>query len=176
MFSKQILRPRARSTDVISEGGSIGGMGLFLSDNLKSILSKYNLAPHRYYEQELVKDGDLVQEKYYWMQILVIDGLIDFKKSDFFLTKSLGRFIKNLEINSLAEFDLELKKIDDLEYIDFRRVVLNEKYKKLNLDIFYFLNMYSSYKLIISERLKQKLEEQKITGLKPFKKLNIDLE
>lgn len=76
-------------TDVLADGGGIGGVGFIVRNKLKILFEKFNLSKHKFYPLKSFKyesDKEL-NTKYYWFQIIETSFYewIDYNNSNFFL-------------------------------------------------------------------------------------------
>lgn len=166
-FSPLVLTAKSPRTDVISDGGAIGGIGFIVSKRLREILESFNLMPHRFYALETFHKGERIED-YYWMQLIRINTFewIDYSKSDFTIENGIGAF-EDITINNAAEMkDASMTYNGFIAQLRVKNVVLNNLYLKNPLDFFLFDRIV--YGAIISESLKNRLEKEKITGLEKF--------
>jgi hypothetical protein len=177
VFGKLILHPNAQLTDFLSISlGEIGGNGFIISEKAKQLFSNFNLPIHRYYPLSIYKQGgEKLGQNYFWLQIIDSINIIDYKQSRFFITVAKPPIIEKIFLSTQNHQELinECAKLRGLRAIGFEKLVLNDNYRENPLDIF-FIPKGTIYG-IISERLKNKLEEENITGLMPFEEYNLEL-
>ncbi|GGF26701.1 hypothetical protein [Hymenobacter cavernae] len=160
-------------TDVITDGGAIGGSGLIVSDRLKNLLASFRLGRHRFYPLDTF---EYESEKkplinYSWLQIISEDFYkwIDYDNSDFFLFDDFEEEIIN-HVNIKTPGGL-LEAIDSTLETDnsiiYKKLIFNNHYTSNPLDLFYTNGISDNIFTypIISERLKDALQRNSITGL-----------
>jgi hypothetical protein len=141
--------------------------GYLISENFKKLLEKFNLTiPHKFYPSKLM----FQQEKldYYIFQMAWDEWAeYDFQKSTYF-EKINDEWIKlDIKVSNSKEFR-KIYKLWDSDNEKYKmKLVLKKKY-----DIFYF--QYIGF--VISEELKTKIVEEKITGLEISSYTNIEFE
>lgn len=178
-FAELILTKESSRIDFINNAGAIKGRGLIISKKVKNILSGFNLPPYRFYGLDLCHNGKLIKDEYFWIQVLIIENYnwIDFNKSQFRL-KSKNDFDEESEGKSIQirnALDLkELINASSEEYVLFSKIILNEEFKKMFLDLFYLdkIGEIAYLNPIISERLKEEFEKENLRGYK-LSELNI---
>ncbi|HEY0653358.1 MAG TPA: hypothetical protein VGD65_09530 [Chryseosolibacter sp.] len=169
------LRLTAESSlvDFVDDGSAIGGHGLLVSEKALSVLQKLTLPPNRAYSLTATHRGKKISEKYYWLQILSVDysDWIDYSKSEFQLRSQFEMDPdvpgENAVIQNAKEFKKLLETLgeNDQELL-FSKLVLNEKFKQLNFDIFYLpqlAGVQASFP-IVNERLRNAFEKNKLVG------------
>ena len=144
-----------------------GGMGVYpsgafwyISDKLKSLLEKFKIAPkYHFYETRLLYK----EEKFkYWIFQFPIEPLqnIIFEKSDFYYIKDGKQ--NEIEIKNESEF-MQIRRDlfigEDIE-LECSKVCL--------LDSFDIVYQQPNGDILCSERLKQAIEENGITGFEFF--------
>ena len=142
----------------IGEGSQI--FGWYISDKLKTILEKFRIAPkYHFYETRLLYK----EEKFkYWIFQFPIEPLqnIIFEKSDFYYIKDGKQ--NEIEIKNESEF-MQIRRDlfigEDIE-LECSKVCL--------LDSFDIVYQQPNGDILCSERLKQAIEENGITGFEFF--------
>lgn len=156
------LHKSAKLTDVLSDAAT-GGNGFIISKRLKDILASFTLMTHRYYDVKInTKNGELI---YYFLH-LCEPGLtkqLDYNKTEFHETNYTFRE-NRIKIESYERYK-SLKSLDkDAKFgVDMENIFVKEDFNQL-LDLFTFLPF--THKIFISEKLKNTIQENKITGLK----------
>ncbi len=152
---------KSKMADVMAGFNSF--KGLLISNRLKDILEKFNLPPNKCYSVSL-KHKNITNDNYYWIHILMhpTSNLpIDFPKSQFFkydMEKLAPDFSKPFFVKNMDDW---MKKKVSL-YEGGTLFLLKSVIK--DLDLFAFRGIpVKSY--IITERLKNELLEQKVTGI-----------
>ncbi|NOS92489.1 MAG: hypothetical protein HOP30_11240 [Cyclobacteriaceae bacterium] len=156
------LQKKAKQTDVLSNA-AINATGLLLSYKTKEILNRFNLINHKYYEVQINQKDEVV--KYYWLHLCEPELInsIDYRKSTFYRTEFTFREEK-INLSSYKEYE-NLKSIDKNASfgIDLDEIYVTEKFNT-HLDLFTFLPFDD--KIYVSQRLKEALINENITGLK----------
>lgn len=166
------LKYQAKLKDVLGYYGH-GGSGAMVSKRLRDILDEYNFGcRYQYINVSIVtRKGEPVSELYYQLHI-PMPGMvdkIDYPKSVFYVKKFDKRINDTpIEVKSYED-DVRLQKItskqDVSALIEAEDIVL-KKGTDPNMDIFDFVgNPCGGGLFMVSERLKQRLEQEKITGI-----------
>lgn len=171
IFSKLILKSRSKETDFINDNGSIGGIGFIVSQRAMSILREFNLPQHKFYPLIYMKriEKETFTEKegmYYWFQLVFEKNYdwIDFEKSRFYTCDTFHENKESIQVSD-KKLLVQITEIDET-YLEFEELVFNSKYSIENQDLFMFRFMWGE--VYISQRLKDRLEKEKITGVEPF--------
>lgn len=166
ILSNVNLYSNAKQTDFIDTYGYVGfGFGYLISNKFKDILNPFNVYGIQYFETYIIQKNQKFDN--YW-QTNIYDfpyQYIDFKKTTFFIKDSMKRKIisGSLEIHNLDDF---YKKIDSLKFPESISISNVSFDTNMNLDFFslrFFEN--GGYKGIVSERLKNEIEKNEITGI-----------
>ena len=166
------LKYQAKLKDVLGYYGH-GGSGAMVNRRLRDILDEYNFGcRYQYINVSIVtRKGEPVSELYYQLHIPMpgIVDKIDYPKSTFYEK----RFDKRLSDTPIKVQSFEdrtrladiLRKKDICARIETEDIVL-KKGTDPNMDIFVFVgNPCGGGLFMVSERLKQRLEQEKITGI-----------
>ena len=166
------LKYQAKLKDVLGYYGH-NGWGAMVSKRLRDILDEYNFGcRYQYINVSIVtRKGEPVSELYYQLHIPMpgIVDKIDYPKSTFYEK----RFDKRLSDTPIKVQSFEdrtrladiLRKKDICARIETEDIVL-KKGTDPNMDIFDFVgNPCGGGLFMVSERLKQRLEQEKITGI-----------
>ena len=166
------LKYQAKLKDVLGYYGH-NGWGAMVSKRLRDILDEYNFGcRYQYINVSIVtRKGEPVSELYYQLHIPMpgIVDKIDYPKSTFYEK----RFDKRLSDTPIKVQSFEdrtrlaeiLRKKDICARIETEDIVL-KKGTDPNMDIFVFVgNPCGGGLFMVSERLKQRLEQEKITGI-----------
>lgn len=156
-----IIRKEAKKTDFI---GGHNLRGFYVNEKLKNILESFNLPNHRFIKTNFndEKSGKTISG--YWRFVYDLDtgeNTVDFQKSEFDFRNYFQEFG--------SDFYREINSYDDYlnVYYETRRglraskLVFNKNFNN-NLDFLSF--NFLTPRLYISERLKNKMEEENITG------------
>jgi len=140
-----------------------GGMGVYpsgafwyISDKLKSLLEKFKIAPkYHFYETRLLYKGEKFK---YWIFQFPIGGFhnYNYEKSEYFIDNERVLGIKTAE--EYDEYDYKIWK-ETKKNIEWRKIVLVDKF-----------DIVDTWQgdILCSERLKQAIEENCITGFEFF--------
>ena len=108
---------------------------------------------------------------YYYLHIPLpgVTDYVDYKKSTFTETTILGvdkSIVNDVDVNSKEEIRAkEIEKQKDLLYsIQTKDIVFSKKIDP-KTDIFILLDRPSGYDYFVSERLKNRLEQENVTGI-----------
>lgn len=165
------LHPKSITTDVLDK--STLPFGYVVSERFKEILENHNLPPHRFYNIDVFGTSDT----FYWFHSITnISKFIDFEKTEIEVFNVIKQVvletIKGLTFEKIKKMKREtvLKRGIALR---FKSIALNNDFP--NYDIFQIDG--AQYFTLISEKLKQKLEEENITGigLKEYSKIKLGL-
>lgn len=146
----------AKLCDMMTEAAS-SFTGLLISTNIFKILNDFYICPHRYYDVMIeTKTG---VEKYYFIHFVWNEGVnnIDYKNSEFVISE-FGNITNSIKIISFEELLSKQNEIGRFKMISFTKT----KYYSSPFDL--FINPIN-LKIIITEKIKQKLIEEKISGL-----------
>lgn len=165
------LKYQAKLNDVLGYYGH-GGSGAMVNKRLRDILEEYNFGcRYQYINVSIVtRKGEPVSEVYYQLHIPMpgIADKIDYPKSIFYI-KKFGELVSDTPIK-VQSYDDHRRLQESLIKKDASALILAEDivFKKgtnPNLDIFDFSGESSGMLFMVSERLKQRLEQEKITGI-----------
>ena|SRR5688572_2372170 len=167
-----VLKPKAKLTDVISAGYA-SGKGFLLNDKVKLLLQRFTIDKGIYYPATVIyKKQNLFYSFLYIASYLIKnEGLVDFQKS-FFVEKKIFEIIdtKRFEnFDNMLDYGRQMNPVHEFE---IGKVFLRKEVRKLDM----FRIGYGDNNIIISERLKDEIEAQKITGVKFTKVENIFIE
>ena len=175
ILSNPILHPKAKKTDLIDTGGMGFSFGsLFMSNRLKEIIENSNHFGIQFFKTSLYQKN--VQDITYW-QTHIYDipyDYYDFAKTKIILKdRDENRKVikKELEINSKDDFlnitrFLKYPKMVNLKNIEFK--------PEMNLDYFFPRYLEDNNLGVVSEKLKNRIEEKGCTGIE-FKPMDISL-
>ncbi|MBR3773942.1 MAG: hypothetical protein IKK86_05875 [Alistipes sp.] len=163
---------RTKFTDLLS-CYNIKGYGAIISERLKNIFSEYNIGcQYQYVKVSIVtKKGEPISTPYYHLH-LPMPGIVDkinYPKSVFYV-KKFGKRINDtpIEVKSFED-DVRLQKITRKQNVSAlilaEDIVLKKGTDLELLDIFVFSGNSGGSRFMVSERLKQRLEQEKITGI-----------
>jgi hypothetical protein len=174
-FNSFLLHSKAKLSDLISEGVT-GGGGMVVSEKFKDILDSVNLVSHKYYPIKIIHKG-IEHTNYFWLHIISdLTEYVDYTKSKFFIYKNFAFDQGDIQILSkedLIKKRLDIKKEDSSLTIWSKQITFLPSFDK-NLDMF-IVSLFDA-KTYISDALKNKIEQEKITGIKITVANNIYLE
>ena len=164
---KAKLNRRAKLTDVM-DGGCIAACGLVISERMKQLFDQFNIIPqHKYYPIEVSSKSGVFS--YYYLQLRndeFVDKNIDFQKttfywSDLYLTETYG----TVEVSSIEDLRKQRRACPDINrFIKAKQVVASKDFDA-GLDVFSLDFITANGGLIISERLKNAIEANGLTGM-----------
>lgn len=158
-----VLDPKARLTDAISVG-NVGAWGLLVNARLREILAEYKIARHAFYDAD-VHDAHSVY-RYSWLHIVPDDEeWIDFSRSRFAVYElPLSRIdkLRDVACKNRAEMIFHLENTNGFSP---EEIFLTEAFAAERYDVFLVHRIGMEAPLLISERLKIRLEDEGVTGL-----------
>ena len=156
-----ILTKDAKATDILSNMFLKLSNGLFVNDKVKAILDTISVANARLHKSSIQYDKETLH--YYFYHIVESPGLIDYEKSEFYITDVLGlKKLDSIKFKSAQEYYDKCEELGG-------GYVLHESVKlKKGYDLF---RLPWKIDLCISGRLRELLIENKVTGIeiKPSK-------
>ncbi len=181
VFSKLIFKRGFRLVDFIYPS-TMNGCGFIISERIKKIILDFNLMNHKLYKLPIYEFKG-IDYNYFLLQLVrgnVDYSMIDFEKSKFFSEERLfnentrkfewGNNIEMLSIKNANDYASNVENCFYLsDRVSYYKLVLHKKPK----DLFLIHDVHNS-EYLISERLKQKLEEMKATGLENFVEIEIE--
>ena len=137
------------------------GLMYVVSEKLKDLLSRFNLAPHRFYAAQVLFENQLIEYYVFHITSNYYEQIIDFKNSTFcnwsFIKKiKLGD--ENIKVNSINEI-YKISEEKDWDKWGFNKAALKPEFN--DLDLCWFTNLG----IIISEKLKNAIESADLTGI-----------
>lgn len=158
-----VLDPKTWLTDVISVG-NISASGLLVNGRLKEVLEEYKIPNHEFYEAD-VHDTHSVY-RYFWLHIVPDDEeWIDFSRSRFAVYElPLSRIdkLRDVACKNRAEMIFHL---ENTYGFSPEEIFLTEAFAAERYDVFLVRRIGLEAPLLISERLKIRLEDEGVTGL-----------
>lgn len=166
ILSNAVLFPKAKLTDIINSGGGIGFSGsILISDKLKKVFEKFNLFGLQFFPTFIIQNNTKIEG--YWQTHISEQAfsLLDFKKIKFVFKKRIDEKVVYEDIdfiNSLQDF-LKCKEASEwpveLYFLDL--ILKEEEFDYVFLP--HYIN--GTGHGIVSERLKNELENNEITGI-----------
>jgi hypothetical protein len=175
ILSNVVLHSMAKQTDFIDVFGDVGfNFGYLISDKFKQILGEFNC-----YGFQLFTTYIIQQDKnfYNYWQTNIYDfpfQFVDFKKTNFTLKdRDLNRnvIMNIINFENIDEFNLFVSNIRYPKMISFNDVFFNEN---MDLDFFSLRYIEGAHKGIVSERLKNELVRNEMSGIE-FKPIELSL-
>lgn len=140
--------------------------GILINYRTKNVFSQFKLPPHKFYPA-YVKDFKGNVYEYYWLQTSKkrdLKDYLDYQKSQFYWKKDPGDVEReDIEINSIREIEDFKMKLSRGQGVKIKTAVLSKEFADLNIDLFKIGRLSTDW--IISERLKEALENAYITGI-----------
>lgn len=164
--SHAILEKKAKLTDLINASCIGFSLRLLISNKLKVILEKKSINKCQFFKSPVIYENEKVND--YWILHPYLFNLdyIDFNKSDINVRvrkKEGGTELIKIQVNSLEEF---LKTVDfhkeRMEIVSVNKIYLN---KSVNEDFFILRHVEGGVKYVVSEKLKQEIEDAGCTGI-----------
>ncbi|MDI5898549.1 imm11 family protein [Flavobacterium yafengii] len=158
-----ILHKKAKITDLISNVNAGGNLHLIISKKLKNIIEKYRTKELQFFKTSITKEN-IEYDDYFAMNMYESNmEFVDFKKSNVNVKvrkKEGGTELIKIQINTLEEF---LSTVDfhkeKMEIVTIDNIFLNNQ---VNKDFFMLKNRVN---IIVSEKLKQEIEDAGCTGI-----------
>lgn len=176
ILSNAVLYSKSKQTDLI-QTGSIGFSygSLLISDKMKKILEQFNCFGVQFFSTHIVHKEKKI-DKYWQSHIYEIPyDFIDFENTDLLLKdrdenrKPVQSYLKRVsnkeEFFNMTEA-MKYPKMLFLKNISF--------VKEVDLDYFFLRNFEGASLGIVSEKLKNEIEKQDITGVE-FKSIEVSL-
>ncbi len=152
-----VLNYHAKRTDYISLATNVYNL---YSDKLINLLKSFKIPSYQTFPTQVIKRNETFP-----YSVFVISEFspefIDYKKSVFYKTH-IKSPIEPIEVNTFEEYEKELGKLSTPFGIKAKKLVLNNE--KIDVDIFRLRRATFGY--FVSERFKNKIEKENITGLK----------
>jgi len=156
------VRNCAKLTDFISWVPI--SFGFIVSQKAKEVFEQFDLGIHAFYPARVVHKQK-TYDNYFWLLWEFPDVLpnIEYIKSKFYLGDMDDKKIKDLNINSSNDLIQITESIEDLVSIIPELLSINDKFLS-NFDVMKL--PFEHYPKIITQKLAQSLEENKITGIR----------
>lgn len=154
----------SKINDLIMDGGPITKK-MIVSGKLKSILEKYRSSGMQFYNINIIQKNNIFKD--YWILNMYETNfeVIDFIKSEFYETENVFNLIKKIDIKSIDEF-LKFKSEIELKDYPYGFIISKIALKDdITLDFFSLLYVECGIKYVVSEKLKQEIEDAGCTGI-----------
>lgn len=156
------LNKKSNLTNCLSQSGIIS-KGFLIDSKTKLLLDSFSLMNHRFYPAEILVKGDLNTD-YYWLQLQEnLANEIDYKESTF-IELDLATKIGEIKLESFLQYESFRKDNGWKWNVEIGRVKIKSNSKLFNTDLFNLLPF--DRMVLISERLKNKIEKAGLTGFK----------
>jgi len=134
-----------------------------ISDKLKQIILQTNPIGLQFLQQKIIKEN--IELEGYWLtNNYEFDyNVFDFDRTEISIMKSTWDVEYTIRIKNTEEFLLLKEEVTYPKRIKIFRPYFSENYTK---DFFALRHVYSGFSFFCSERFRQKLEDQKITGIR----------
>lgn len=158
------LKKRAVLTDTLKDSTIGGGTGFLINSKTKDIFKKFNIMRHQYFDASVeTQKAEILA--YFWLHLTEpqLTEELDFKNS-IFLEKKWATIKGTIQLEFYEHYK-ELKAKDTEASFGARldKIALSDNFDR-DLDMFTFLPFDNN--VYISERLKNAIEENGITGFK----------
>lgn len=158
-----ILHKKAKITDLISNVNAGGSLHLIISKKLKIIIEKHRTKGLQFFKTSIIKEN-IEYDNYFAMNMYESNmEFVDFEKSNVNIRvrkKEGGTELIKIQVNTLEEFlsTVNFHK-EKMEIVTIDNIFLNNQ---VNEDLFMLKN---SVNIIVSEKLKQEIEDAGCTGI-----------
>lgn len=158
------LKRGAKLTDLMSS--SFGGNGFLMSAKLREIFENSCIKDYKFYDVILFNKDKEIKDYYYFHSASNLSEFIDVEKSKFYIGDILRNYIRDLEFTPRNIEDLNKYK----KTLPFGEEKIAVEYFYLKSSFPFDLDLFQinefNYDFFINNRLKDKLEKAKVTGLK----------
>jgi hypothetical protein len=155
------VRSVAKMTDLLSVA-MIGTSGIFISAKLQTLLSNFNLVPHKLYSSK-VQHKKQIHEDYAYMHFASdLRDFVDYPKSKFY-ARIPGLIEDDLNFKTKEDTLAFYERVDKFHLLQTEYIVLNPMFFEFKYDLFYISNFDKN--IYISERLRDSLLENRISGI-----------
>ncbi|MBP3536323.1 MAG: hypothetical protein J6J93_02150 [Muribaculaceae bacterium] len=158
------LEKRAKLTDVLTTIPS-GTFNYLISERAKNVLQTMRISRHVFFDATVMEKD--IPHRYSWLHLMKDTELlasIDYDKSEFRYSEyGLGEGVP-IKIDSYAHYkSLEASSDEPTAFdVEMTKIVMKDDFDR-SLDMF-FLNPFD-FNIYVSEELKKRMEEAKITGV-----------
>lgn len=175
ILSNVVLHSVAKQTDFIDVYGDVGfNFGYLISDKFKQILDQFNCYGLQLFKTYIIQHDKKFNN--YW-QTNIYDfpfQFVDFKKTNFTLKdrdKNRNIISNTIGFENIDEFNLFVSSIRYPKMISLKNIFFNEN---MDLDFFSLRYAEAAHKGIVSERLKNELVKNEISGVE-FQPLELSI-
>ncbi|WP_027383095.1 imm11 family protein [Epilithonimonas caeni] len=166
IVSNAILHKKSKLTDLISVVGMGFTRKLLLSNKLKEILeTKTGRGQVQFFNSPIIYKDSFINE--YWIvnSVKSYSKFIDIKKSTLLIRKRKeegGTYLENIYFDSFNDLVTYIGKNELEGKIFFSKIYMNSDFKE---DFFVLNYIDGGIKYLVSEKLKQEIEEAGCTGI-----------
>ncbi|MBL7934577.1 MAG: hypothetical protein JNM51_02060 [Bacteroidia bacterium] len=162
-FNYFILQNEAKLTDLMRS--SLRGNGFLISAKLRELLEKSNVTDYKFYDVKLYKKDVEIKDYYYFHSACCLSQFVDYPNSEFYIGDTSKNYIRDLDfvpqnLDDLENLQKQLPYGHELVCVDYFFLKPNFPF---NLD-FFRIGVFN-FDFFITRRFKEKLEQNKITGL-----------
>ena len=165
IISNAILSKKAVLTDLINAQVIGFSLRLLISSKLKDIIKKYSGEKGQFFKSPVFYKNKEIDEYWIFYPYFFELNSIDYLDSKILIRKRKpegGTYLEEVKVESEEEFKVQNLLKKDNEYL----FISNLKIKNNFLSDFFFLNnMEGGIRYIVSEKLKQEIEEANCTGI-----------
>lgn len=167
IVANAILYPKAKVTDLISVVSMGFTLKLLMSGKLKSIFEKSRKSGLQFFKSDIIHKGDIISD--YWiLNAYEVDmQFVDYEKSEIVSIKPKldgGTYLFTEEIKTLKEFNIKKQEAEEFNpgslYINKIHLIEN-----IDQDLFVLLHVEGGAKYVVSEKLKNEIEDEGCTGI-----------
>lgn len=158
------LFANSKINDLIMDGGPITKK-MVVSGKLKTILEKYKSSSMQFYNINIIQKNNTFKDHWILNMYETNFEVIDFINSVFYETENIFKYTNEIKINSIDEF---IKVKNDIEVKGYPYGFIIDRIKlkdNITSDFFTLLHVEGGIKYIVSEKLKQEIEDAGCTGI-----------
>ena len=166
ILANAVLFPKAKITDFINTYNVIGfSISMLISDKFKKVFEKFNLFGLQFFPTFIIQNDIKIEG--YWQTHISEQGfkLLDFEKNKFVYKKRVDEKVIYEEINNINSLE-DFLKCKEEKILPTELYFLNLILKEDEFDFFFIPHYINGNGYgIVSENLKNELENQGITGI-----------
>lgn len=160
-----ILNERAKLTDLISAGIVGYSLKLLMSGKLKKSIQTYRSSGLQFYHSTILFDEGEVSDYWVLNPFEINMEFIDYGRSEVFLMKNVFNKVERLDIQCIDDFIEQKSRIESQGYPFSILIDKIELLDNLSQDFFTLLNVEGGVKYVVSERLREHIELEGLTGI-----------
>jgi hypothetical protein len=176
ILANAVLYEKSKQTDLINTGGIGFSFGsIVISDRFKILLEQFNLFGVQFFPTYILQKGKRI-DNYWQTHIYEIPyGYINFKNTDLLVKdRDENRNPIQYYLDRVANKDDFLMLAQSMKYPKMLFLKNVSFIEKMDLDYFLLRNFGGANHGIVSEKLKNEIEKQAITGVE-FKPIELDI-